>query len=296
MVKSSEAEKNLAWEAQEQAKQNQAAAAALLTGATVVGVAPAGPCKLYVGNLNPQIDETELAGLFSPFGKLDFVQVVRDSTGKSQTYGYVQYTNGNDSTAAVAHWNGKMVAGASLKVSVTSTNQALLAAAVAAAPSAASAYEPVGELDDEEEKGGMKLTSNARAQLMSRLASSAGLQAPPSMFPTPGSLPPPPVVAAGPRIDPNLILEQGLLGPSSPIPTPYLLLKNMFNPQEEEGDNWDAEISDDVKEECSKYGPVLHIHIEKASKVGRPGRGRPGSRAHRVLFFRGGADPHSAAV
>ncbi len=32
--------------------------------------------------------------------------------------------------------------------------------------------------------------------------------------------------------DASLALEQGVLGPASPIPTPCLLLKNMFNPAE----------------------------------------------------------------
>lgn len=31
--------------------------------------------------------------------------------------------------------------------------------------------------------------------------------------------------------DPNLALEQGLLGPASPVPTNCLLLKNMFSPE-----------------------------------------------------------------
>ena len=47
-----QAEKNLAWEAQQQQQQNQAAAAALL--GTGLGTAT-GPCKLYVGGLHPDI-------------------------------------------------------------------------------------------------------------------------------------------------------------------------------------------------------------------------------------------------
>lgn len=72
MVKSSEHEKNLAWEAQQQAKQNQAAAAAVLGGAmggaavSGFGAVPSmpgpplitGPCKLAVENLNPQVSIT----------------------------------------------------------------------------------------------------------------------------------------------------------------------------------------------------------------------------------------------
>jgi len=52
MVKASEAEKNLAWEAQQQQQQNQAAAAALLG----TNLSASGPCKLYVAGLHPDIN------------------------------------------------------------------------------------------------------------------------------------------------------------------------------------------------------------------------------------------------
>ncbi len=103
------------------------------------------------------------------------------------------------------------------------------------------------------EYGGMKLSSQARAALMNRLAgqgpppgASAGgsgantvpLGAPPG---PPGiggmgmGMPPPPgmpvsIPAAGVVIaDQGMVYEQGILGPSSPIPTVCLLLKNMFD-------------------------------------------------------------------
>ncbi len=31
--------------------------------------------------------------------------------------------------------------------------------------------------------------------------------------------------------------------------------------------DWDQEIATDVTEECSKYGPVSHTHVDKNSKV-----------------------------
>ncbi len=42
----------------------------------------------------------------------------------------------------------------------------------------------------------------------------------------------PSVVAAVLQVPSAVALEQGLLGPASPIPTQCLLLKNMFNPAE----------------------------------------------------------------
>lgn len=31
---------------------------------------------------------------------------------------------------------------------------------------------------------------------------------------------------------------------------------------------WDQDIGTDVKEECSKYGVVMHTHVDRNSKVG----------------------------
>lgn len=113
------------------------------------------------------------------------------------------------------------------------------------------------------------MTSQARAALMSRLATSAGVSLPDPLASGVlggyGSLPPPPQPAQ-PLVDPALALEQGLLGPASPIPTNCLLLKNMFDPTEETEPSWEQEIGDDVKAECSKFGPVAHIYVDKHSK------------------------------
>ena len=43
----------------------------------------------------------------------------------------------------------------------------------------------------------------------------------------------------------------------------------MFSPEEEapNGEGWDTEIAKDVSEECSKWGQVMHCHVDKASMV-----------------------------
>ncbi|GLC42235.1 hypothetical protein PLESTB_000645800 [Pleodorina starrii] len=348
MVKSSEHEKNLAWEAQQQAKQSQLKAATLLGAAGVTGpndTLPVGPCKLYVANLNAAIGEADVQQLFAPFGQIDSVQLVRDATGRSQGYGYITYANVLDATKAVEHWNGRVVAGSALKVSVSSVSPVPNApaatpagalplpppvppggvlgaagiqlpgppgvapggvalslppelasrfglampgvaapgvglpgappatAAAAAAPPQEQAYNSgIGELDEEEARGGLKLTSDRRQALMARLASSAGLQPVAPALPgmaVPGAAAAMPAAPAGPKLDPSLGLIQSVLGPASPIPTPCLLIKNMFDPaaaQEEMGSGWAEEIAQDVQEECSKYGAVVHIHVDKNSK------------------------------
>ena len=87
------------------------------------------------------------------------------------------------------------------------------------------------------EQGGLKLTSNARAALMSRLAgesvAGSGSNMVPMGQPPPGPSRQLPLQPQEPQIqwtNPNIVMEQGMLGPKSPIPTQCLLLKNMFDP------------------------------------------------------------------
>lgn len=63
-------------------------------------------------------------------------------------------------------------------------------------------------------------------------------------------------------------VQQGRLGPPSPIPTPCLLLTNMFDPAQQSGEEWVADLTEDVRDECSKYGKLLHVFVDKDSQVG----------------------------
>eukprot|EP01025_Chloroclados_australasicus_P056998 TRINITY_DN70982_c0_g1_i1.p2 TRINITY_DN70982_c0_g1~~TRINITY_DN70982_c0_g1_i1.p2 ORF type:complete len:205 (+),score=43.08 TRINITY_DN70982_c0_g1_i1:54-617(+) len=119
-----------------------------------------------------------------------------------------------------------------------------------------------GELDEDGENGGMRLSVQAKAALMNRLANSAGME-PAITFPTQN-------VSQQQNRTEQLANpyqhDQGVLGPGSPKPTPCLLLKGMFNPEEETEADWDLDIKEDVGEECSKHGDVIHIFVDKYSK------------------------------
>ncbi|CAJ0829919.1 13073_t:CDS:10, partial [Entrophospora sp. SA101] len=86
------------------------------------------------------------------------------------------------------------------------------------------------------------LNPQSRVELMQKLARDTDLIAPASA-PTQSE---PPVQ---PRVN----------------PTRCVLLKNMFNPDEETESNWAEELEEDVKSECLKYGNVVHIGIDKES-------------------------------
>jgi len=45
-------------------------------------------------------------------------------------------------------------------------------------------------------------------------------------------------------------------------PSFCILVKNMFDPATETEEGWELDIKEDVEEECSKHGGVLHSYVE----------------------------------
>eukprot|EP00250_Pteridium_aquilinum_P017203 c23506_g1_i5 orf=766-2052(+) len=260
MVKPSEAEKNLVQST---------------TTTTSVGGAM-GPYsgsarRLYVGNLHFNIAEEQLRQVFDPFGAIELVQLpVEPDTGLSKGYGFVQYARLEDARAAQAALNGTLeLAGRLIKV-VPMTDQ----------NSGTDSVVAPGELDDDD-GGGLSLTARSRALLMQKLDRSGTVQSivspagqvPPafnmlSAVPTPAIAP----IAPGLAIPGMLGLQNaglGTLGAPVPepigVPTECLLLKNMFDPSTETEPDFDLDIKEEVQTECSKYGVVKHIHVDKNS-------------------------------
>ena len=62
--------------------------------------------------------------------------------------------------------------------------------------------------------------------------------------------------------------QQQLASMNPPIATQCFLLSNMFDPANETAPNWDLEIRDDVIDECTRHGGVLHIYVDKLAAQG----------------------------
>ncbi|EFJ45773.1 hypothetical protein VOLCADRAFT_105799 [Volvox carteri f. nagariensis] len=331
MVKASEAEKNMAWEAAQQQKHSaQAATHQLLSslasstgsggkGTNQVALAGNGPCWLQVSNLVKELGEAEVQQLFAPFGKLEAVQLRRDATGRSTGIAYLKFGAMDAAAGAMAHWHGRKLVDSHLTVIATAPptpemlapalpavpvlpgllpdvmpSLAMLNAVGAVAPGlvaapTATAIAPTpgmaaatatqaavvttGELDEDNEGGGIKMSAQGRVALMTKLAGSAGLPAPPTSVLPAGVTNA--VAHAVLSVDPVLLMQQGVLGPSSPIATPCLLLKNMFDAAASAGDAaaqnaaasvLAAEVEVDVREECSRFGELLHVWVDAKSK------------------------------
>lgn len=224
--------------------------------------------------------------VFEPFGPVELVQLPSDiETGQSKGYGFVQYARLEDARAAQQNLNGLELAGRPIKVSAVSDQIGMEDMGV-----------HPGELDDDE-GGGLSLNARSRALLMQKLDRSGtgtsvastlpaapaptlgllGTAVPPTV--TPLARPPffvqNPLVLAGAA--PGLGAAAALSSPALAMPSltgavdaigqpsEYLLLKNMFDPSTESDPDFDMDIKDDVQEECSKFGVVKHIFVDKNS-------------------------------
>jgi len=184
--------------------------------------------RLYVGSVHFNLTEDDLRQVFEPFGPLEFVNLHKDpETGRSRGFAFIQYKNPEDAKQALEKMNGFELAGRTIKVGlVTDKSNGMNL-----------------NLDDGD-VAGLALNAQSRVELMQKLARDTDL-IPPAANPVHAE-PPRPVQ---PRVN----------------PTRCVLLKNMFNPDEENEQNWAEELEEDVKSECVKYGPVVHISVDKES-------------------------------
>lgn len=192
--------------------------------------------RLYVGNLVQTVNEKDLEPVFEAFGPLDFIDLHKDpATGASRGFGFVQYKNEADAKAALGALNGLDIAGQAIKVGQVSEQA-----------------ENIGSLDEEGARGGVAMTAAGRAELMMKLTRDGS---------TPGmGMPVAPIAVAPP---------QAAIGVPRIQPTTCVVIKNMFSPAEETDADFHLDIKEDVEEECSKFGPVKHIFVDKDDPSGR---------------------------
>ncbi|KAK4785931.1 hypothetical protein SAY86_002620 [Trapa natans] len=248
MVKPSEAEKNLV----------QSTTTSTAGGA--VGAYGATDRKLYVGNLHFNMTESHLKSIFEAFGSVELVQLPLDpETGHCKGFGFVQFSQLEHAKAAQSV-NGKLeIAGRFLKISSVTDH-------IGAQDTAAKST----DLDDDE--GGLALNAQSRAMLMAKLdrtgtatsiVGSLGVPALNGSSIQPTILPVSKPVAVTMPMLPQQVISAAPETVGSP--TECLLLKNLFDPATETEPDFDLDIKEDVGEECSKFGKVKHIYVDKNS-------------------------------
>lgn len=192
--------------------------------------------RIYVGNIHISLDDMSLQAIVEQFGPVESCKIHRDHLGNSKGFAFVKFAKYESTQMAMQALGGLEVAGRPLKVGpvVDSGGQSV-------GPDGTSAN---WKLDADEGGAGLALNSISRMELMAKLGQGAGLS-------VPQPLPAVPVAPAKPAIP-----------PIGGVPSVCLLLCNMFDPATETGDEWDLDIKEDVMEECSKFGTVVHCLVE----------------------------------
>ena len=73
--------------------------------------------NIYVGNLSRLATEESLRSLFSQFGEVSSVKLIKDKfTGELKGFAFVEMHNANEASAAINGLNGKELEGQRLRV------------------------------------------------------------------------------------------------------------------------------------------------------------------------------------
>jgi len=72
--------------------------------------------KIYVGNLPPQITDSQLNALALPYGRPDSANIAKRTNGDSKGFGFIEFRTDTEANAAIAGLNGAVVEGETLTV------------------------------------------------------------------------------------------------------------------------------------------------------------------------------------
>ncbi|KAJ4144546.1 hypothetical protein LMH87_003427 [Akanthomyces muscarius] len=237
--------------------------------------------RLYVGNIHFNVNEEDLQAVFEPFGELEFVQLQKDDANRSRGYGFVQFLDAGQAREALEKMNGFDLAGRPIRVGLgndkftpestanmlqrfsgqnSSKQQGSSFSGSGGRGGQNSNFDRAGARDNEKtggasalddtDVGGVNFNNYSRDALMRKLArtdeSTKSSDERPVLKPRTEKKPLPMNVNTASRC---------------------VVLHNMFDPNEEEGENWVKDLEDDVRQEAErKYGHVVHISVDPNSK------------------------------
>lgn len=189
------------------------------------------PKTLHVRHIHKKLSEDDILPIFNAFGEVRTVEML---PGQDTNEAFVEFRRGTDATTAMMQLNGLEVVG--MQISVEQASEDSRSRAIGANSGRTARFE------DESGNGGVVMSLQDKQSLMNNLAKRAGLSVP--------------------DIQPKF---QG----SNKKITKCVLLTNMFDPATETDPDFDMEIREDVREEVSAHGRLMHIYVDKKSKDGR---------------------------
>jgi len=199
--------------------------------------------KLVVKHINSKLTKEDVLPIFNAFGEVRQLQL-QASQNPGENEAYVEFRRHAEASTAMTQLNGLEVVGMKLEICFA-TGDAL------------KMRQEGGEMrtarfEDESGNGGVVMSLQDKQSLMNNLAKRAGLAVP----------------------DANQVYSSIPQAKQEPVKkmqhkSQCVLLTNMFDPQKETDPDFDLEIREDVREEVSAHGRLLHIYVDKTSSEGR---------------------------
>ncbi|KHO01931.1 RNA splicing factor Pad-1 [Metarhizium album ARSEF 1941] len=235
--------------------------------------------RLYVGNIHFNVTEQDLQAVFEPFGELEYVQLQKDDNGRSRGYGFVQFRDATQAREALEKMNGFDLAGRPIRVGLGNDKftpestanlmhrfsgqnnfQGSAFSGAGGRGGQASTFDRAGGRDsdktggasalDDTDVAGVNFNNYSRDALMRKLARTDE--------------------ASNGREDQAVVKPKAEAKPlpvNVNVASRCVVLHNMFDPEEEEGDDWVKELEDDIRAEAERqYGHVVHIAVDANSK------------------------------
>jgi len=242
--------------------------------------------KVYVGSVDRNVTQAQLYTIFSQFGDLDKVTLQIDtSTGMSKGFAFLSYKDPKVANLAIQAMSGQVLAGRALRTGWANLNTAVPnLEEVASTEFPDDAIGRIGKVNEVFKKlntTGLAplpsltlipgMSENNRDDLLKELdgpsssstvesaaemaisAAFTGLSAPASA----------PVQSAPPTETVQEVQQEEKDDPNAVTGTPSnnILVRNMFDKDEETEEGWEEDIKLDFEEESSKHGKIICVKV-----------------------------------
>jgi RNA-binding protein 39 len=291
LVKASEAEKNYIIPAS-----SATLTASMMLGSSAVDTTPLlGPNgkllesqKVYVGNLDPRVTQEHLFVLFKQFGSLQKVNMQLDpETRQSRGFCFLSFRDPKEANLAIQTMANQLLAGRPLKTGWASQASSIPGVEIVTSeefPDDATTRIQNALLVLSQLTGGTVAVNTAVTQIPAEAAINAALGIPPNATNAVTSAVPTVAEARAlataqsnsiavtnassnttttvPADDPKVI-------GNSDKPTQHLLIRNMFDKDQETEAGWEEDVRLDFEEECTKYGKLIKVVVMSKEPGGK---------------------------
>jgi RNA-binding protein 23/39 len=226
--------------------------------------------KVYIGSLDPSVTDEHIFALFSQFGQLEKVSLQIDpATKTSRGFAFLSYRHPEEANLAIQTMSNQVLAGRAIKTgwaSQTSTVQGVDIVTSEKFPTDAAerARKALTVLAQMSGFSGAALSNASISATADRALEAAMAGANPSStasaVPTVADARANLAAVRSVGVVLNSPLSAKLIG-GEEIPTKNILVHNMFDKDQETGDEWQTEIKEDFEEECSKFGKISSIVV-----------------------------------